>query len=262
MSSGGSSPLTRGKPARRGLEGMVRRLIPAHAGKTRQAACRSSQHTAHPRSRGENTWLLPRGQRARGSSPLTRGKPPHLRALARWGRLIPAHAGKTNTLITTMFYNKAHPRSRGENTALVSQRFQFGNSSPLTRGKHSVHSRLACGSRLIPAHAGKTCPYSRSTYCLTAHPRSRGENFASGALAVCRWGSSPLTRGKRRCPHGERAVRGLIPAHAGKTYRRWTAVSSPTAHPRSRGENVRLRPMCLWTTGSSPLTRGKLLTIL
>ena len=201
MSSGGSSPLTRGKPARRGLEGMVRRLIPAHAGKTRQAACRSSQHTAHP-------------------------------------------------------------RSRGENTALVSQRFQFGNSSPLTRGKHSVHSRLACGSRLIPAHAGKTCPYSRSTYCLTAHPHSRGENFASGALAVCRWGSSPLTRGKRRCPHGERAVRGLIPAHAGKTYRRWTAVSSPTAHPRSRGENVRLRPMCLWTTGSSPLTRGKLLTIL
>ena len=74
---------------------------------------------------------------------------------------------------------------------------------------------------------------------------------------MCRWGSSPLTRGKRRCPHGERAVRGLIPAHAGKTYRRWTAVSSPTAHPRSRGENGGCLPDLLPALGSSPLTRGK-----
>ena len=241
---------------------VIRGLIPAHAGKTRPPWPGGHGSPAHPRSRGENASSSMPIKSAYGSSPLTRGKHVATPSWAARPRLIPAHAGKTNTLITTMFYNKAHPRSRGENTALVSQRFQFGNSSPLTRGKHSVHSRLACGSRLIPAHAGKTCPYSRSTYCLTAHPRSRGENFASGALAVCRWGSSPLTRGKRRCPHGERAVRGLIPAHAGKTYRRWTAVSSPTAHPRSRGENVRLRPMCLWTTGSSPLTRGKLLTIL
>ena len=176
--------------------------------------------------------------------------------------LIPAHAGKTRPPWPGGHGSPAHPRSRGENASSSMPIKSAYGSSPLTRGKHVATPSWAARPRLIPAHAGKTCPYSRSTYCLTAHPRSRGENFASGALAVCRWGSSPLTRGKRRCPHGERAVRGLIPAHAGKTYRRWTAVSSPTAHPRSRGENVRLRPMCLWTTGSSPLTRGKLLTIL
>ena len=50
----GSSPLTRGKrPARRGrLPG--RRLIPAHAGKTRFRSFRSVPCPAHPRSRGEN----------------------------------------------------------------------------------------------------------------------------------------------------------------------------------------------------------------
>ena len=50
----GSSPLTRGKPrVERDLQ-HVRRLIPAHAGKTSRAQAASSPFGAHPRSRGEN----------------------------------------------------------------------------------------------------------------------------------------------------------------------------------------------------------------
>ena len=70
----GSSPLTRGKLAsaerRRGGE----RLIPAHAGKTLEERPSSVRESAHPRSRGENTWRSRSRIGTCGSSPLTRGK--------------------------------------------------------------------------------------------------------------------------------------------------------------------------------------------
>ena len=50
---------------------------------------------------------------------------------------------------------------------------------------------------------------------------------------------------------------GLIPAHAGKTYRRCRRWSMPWAHPRSRGENDYTTPSTVALSGSSPLTRGK-----
>ena len=78
-------------------EQMREGLIPAHAGKTYLAAC------------------LDCG--VMGSSPLTRGKPPSLIPRLRPRRLIPAHAGKTMSPGTTQPPQRAHPRSRGENSA-------------------------------------------------------------------------------------------------------------------------------------------------
>ena len=72
--SGGSSPLTRGKPIGLWSRRAPWRLIPAHAGKTRQVRANRPSSRAHPRSRGENSqrcaWPSPQS----GSSPLTRGK--------------------------------------------------------------------------------------------------------------------------------------------------------------------------------------------
>ena len=50
---------------------------------------------------------------------------------------------------------------------------------------------------------------------------------------------------------------GLIPAHAGKTAWSFVLVLSDGAHPRSRGENLRLYGLGAMNEGSSPLTRGK-----
>ena len=50
----GSSPLTRGKPRRDRRDPDPRRLIPAHAGKTRMVGKEAQCRGAHPRSRGEN----------------------------------------------------------------------------------------------------------------------------------------------------------------------------------------------------------------
>ena len=70
-----------------------------------------------------------------GSSPLTRGKrgPGDNRNLRR--RLIPAHAGKTVRVQDRYVQVRAHPRSRGENTAIARTVTDTMGSSPLTRGK-------------------------------------------------------------------------------------------------------------------------------
>ena len=93
--SPGSSPLTRGKRARSRVHGLRRRLIPAHAGKTRVNGYLIKQRGAHPRSRGENMQAAMQLTRDNGSSPLTRGKPAGNTAGRFCAGLIPAHAGKT-----------------------------------------------------------------------------------------------------------------------------------------------------------------------
>ena len=52
-----------------------------------------------------------------GSSPLTRGKRERNVQTVHENRLIPAHAGKTQSPSPESITTAAHPRSRGENTS-------------------------------------------------------------------------------------------------------------------------------------------------
>ena len=173
----------------------------------------------------------------RGSSPLTRGKPPLMpsQMVDQW--LIPAHAGKTRPRSRRYGTSRAHPRSRGENWLSAPLRVVQEGSSPLTRGK--------------PPQRRSRCP------ARWAHPRSRGENSGLIPFNVGLGGSSPLTRGKQRGRLDADGRTGLIPAHAGKTGRVGGVENSHRAHPRSRGENGRDDFGGAAVSGSSPLTRGK-----
>ena len=213
----GSSPLTRGKLKYVRNNERCQGLIPAHAGKTLGRCPGGTGGGAHPRSRGENTPPGPTAEGEVGSSPLTRGKL-HVRLLVGPGRgLIPAHAGKTRLTVGNHVRLPAHPRSRGENSPPARVRPWATGSSPLTRGKRYERGLRGGLVGLIPAHAGKTSSAQRATAARRAHPRSRGENVTYITDPNTDRGSSPLTRGKL----GNRAlaliVRGLIPAHAGKT---------------------------------------------
>ena len=53
---------------------------------------------------------------------------------------------------------------------------------------------------------------------MTAHPRSRGENFGVAMDVNSIGGSSPLTRGKLMTQNVVTTRDRLIPAHAGKTH--------------------------------------------
>ena len=175
-----------------------------------------------------------------GSSPLTRGKRTHGARRGPRSGLIPAHAGKTQRTPLGSPPPEAHPRSRGENRGQRARGLLFLGSSPLTRGKQAneVPNRLDSG--LIPAHAGKTAVRRRPGRVRGAHPRSRGENCCASPPWPGAWGSSPLTRGKRRSASRLNLTMGLIPAHAGKTPSGPPPPSSARAHPRSRGENRHL----------------------
>ena len=110
---------------------------------------------------------------------------------------------------------------------------------------------------LIPAHAGKTAASPPPRPSPRAHPRSRGENVSAADAGAAVAGSSPLTRGKQDREARGAKVDGLIPAHAGKTSLPFGAKMKGTAHPRSRGENLRPAKSPTASAGSSPLTRGK-----
>ena len=233
----GSSPLTRGKPEYQFCEWLLRRLIPAHAGKTADHRSMPVKASAHPRSRGENIPDDGMDAMTLGSSPLTRGKLRRNRVDRIGLRLIPAHAGKTGS--SHVF----SPRRSG--------------SSPLTRGKRPLERNTEMHTRLIPAHAGKTSRVPRPPETSTAHPRSRGENPSSTTASGMGSGSSPLTRGKLSCQVFAEVMAGLIPAHAGKTHHIGEDDDVTRAHPRSRGENSCPDWTRAQTQGSSPLTRGK-----
>ena len=235
--TGGSPLLTRGKQLiRRHVRGH-HGLTPVHAGKTCLAASPSSRRPAHPHSRGENWPGLKPAQRSPGSPPLTRGKhqPPGIST--RNDGLIPAHAGKTSIRHRLRRTSRAHPHSRGENTArMIAAELEAG-SSPLTRGKHRAVRRAGRQRGLIPTHAGKA--------------------YATDKQSLHNLGSSPLTRGKPSARRGPPPARGLIPTHAGKTPTYGGTTSQPQAHPRSRGENAEGLIDDPYEAGSSLLTRGK-----
>ena len=213
----GASPLTRGKPIVRYIQCGRRGRIPAHAGKTRNGVSPASQGWAHPRSRGENAFHPAIGHTQTGASPLTRGKRADELRPVDLVRRIPAHAGKTPGHNHARRALRAHPRSRGENHAVVVPVRGPGGASPLTRGKLRVLVRADLLLGRIPAHAGKTPPPTDESTNRPAHPRSRGENWRTCGWFLSGWGASPLTRGKRLGPFSVVERLGRIPAHAGKT---------------------------------------------
>ena len=158
--AGGSSPLTRGKcPPMLGCLHSLG-LIPAHAGKMRACDPWPRSPRAHPRSRGENRPTRASLASPTGSSPLTRGKFVLVDQVPQILGLIPAHAGKICSAGTTLVWNQAHPRSRGENRRTTRTSTRRPGSSPLTRGKYTPHGHRWKQCRLIPAHAGKISPPS------------------------------------------------------------------------------------------------------
>ena len=232
-------------------------LIPAHAGKTNTSHGYALPKRAHPRSRGENVFIVRSFRAWLGSSPLTRGKQLIVSKGGKPYGLIPAHAGKTAVMEGDPLIDWAHPRSRGENSPCTTSWLIRLGSSPLTRGKrHGVVVVVGFGG-LIPAHAGKTFWLGTRLTSNSAHPRSRGENPTRSTARTASTGSSPLTRGKRAVVFPLAGLAGLIPAHAGKTSTRRTRTSERAAHPRSRGENAVIDTLIADRAGSSPLTRGK-----
>ena len=152
----GSSPLARGTRDTITLNAGRWGLIPARAGNTTEPPPALLPCWAHPRSRGEHTGTRFTELRVRGSSPLARGTRRGLHAWSGFGGLIPARAGNTHPPKKRARKHRAHPRSRGEHSAVFNASRPRRGSSPLARGTLRDDQAVAVRAGLIPARAGNT----------------------------------------------------------------------------------------------------------
>ena len=73
-------------------------------------------------------------------------------------------------------------------------------------------------------------------------------------------GSSPHTRGALLAAWCHNGIRGIIPAYAGSTCKPLSCTLAPRDHPRIRGEHCEEVAKDCGAAGSSPHTRGALLS--
>ena len=149
-----------------------------------------------------------------------------------------------------------HPRTRGVYSPNCGSWGRPCGSSPHTRGLLEKEKQHYLNVRIIPAHAGFTASPRSPSGRRADHPRTRGV-YPSSARALQRErGSSPHTRGLHPLPAHRRPAAGIIPAHAGFTWRGTRRPRPRRDHPRTRGVYAACRSFgCSWW-GSSPHTRG------
>ena len=110
---------------------------------------------------------------------------------------------------------------------------------------------------IIPAGAGKRPTGWRSPSRRGDHPRGCGEKWRESRRAANLEGSSPRVRGKVIGLTFAIAYARIIPAGAGKSFRRRRGGRGRGDHPRGCGEKVPWTQDVLRHSGSSPRVRGK-----
>ena len=217
---GGSSPHTRGAPARpfNRLGGCG--IIPAYAGSTRLMRRVVSAPRDHPRIRGEHRQDKESAMDRSGSSPHTRGAQRVATGLSTITGIIPAYAGST--------------------MAATRPSTPLAGSSPHTRGAQADQRRDRERARIIPAYAGSTPAGPARGSRSPDHPRIRGEHGKARELRFHTPGSSPHTRGARPPARPPPGAGRIIPAYAGSTPLAVPEDVHVRDHPRIRGEHVKL----------------------
>ena len=217
LDSYGSPPRMRGKQGADGSGAGAGRITPAHAGKTGKYLSPVCSRADHPRACGENYFCAFKQSSVDGSPPRMRGKRKHRAIFRDAGRITPAHAGKTDTLLDIAGYAADHPRACGENDTLKDKNGRYRGSPPRVRGKPSVVEWVIHKLRITPACAGKTEYMRTRVRFLKDHPRVCGENFMLSKDSTPGPGSPPRVRGKHIVFNSANHLVGITPACAGKT---------------------------------------------
>ena len=92
-----------------------------------------------------------------GSPPPMRGKVRNTVECAATRRITPAHAGKSEHVLSLHKSLRDHPRPCGEKAAAIEvSRLRLGSPPPM-RGKGLIASHIPIPRGITPAHAGKRC---------------------------------------------------------------------------------------------------------
>ena len=129
------------------------------------------------------------------------------------------------------------------------------------RGKRIVLPRDGVARRITPADAGKTLVHNHPQRRNRDHPRGCGENENADLSGLVGTGSPPRMRGKHTAVAVCRGNSGITPADAGKTGFGGGFGGGGSDHPRGCGENFTPASTSMYTRGSPPRMRGKLLLL-
>ena len=88
-----------------------------------------------------------------------RGKGTGRAIYVRHAGITPAHAGKSTQIFEDRYADMDHPRPCGEKDILTEQSGQSLGSPPPMRGKGFIGLMSHTGTRITPAHAGKSRRY-------------------------------------------------------------------------------------------------------
>ena len=148
----------------------------------------------------------------------------------------------------------------GEKSKSAHVVFLSVGSPPRVRGKESGLRLWISRSRITPACAGKSFPYSPSCVSPWDHPRVCGEKMAAFRMGAPVTGSPPRVRGKDLNAKRSFRRQRITPACAGKRLISWAELTGTAGSPpRVRGKvsgrvctfaQNRITPAC---AGKSPL---------
>ena len=254
----GSSPQARGTLNKCPKWQRGTRFIPAGAGNTWPVPGDRPACSVHPRRRGEHACRGPAAGRADGSSPQARGTLGGRRPCPVFSRFIPAGAGNTPGICRKFPVQTVHPRRRGEHQISRPGIYRSAGSSPQARGTRILDGRGLYRQRFIPAGAGNTHTADTGQTLPPVHPRRRGEHACDRGEYRNVGGSSPQARGTPELDGVGRDNDRFIPAGAGNTDKWGYCVTTPSVHPRRRGEHICQALDCRDSFGSSPQARGTL----
>ncbi len=152
----GSPPHARGQRSRKAHENPHRRFTPACAGTTSARPVPRTQHSVHPRMRGDNSTATCFPLVMYGSPPHARGQLSFLPGEVTALRFTPACAGTTYPRPAPTARSTVHPRMRGDNRWTARFELPFDGSPPHARGQHAGQHPRGEAPRFTPACAGTT----------------------------------------------------------------------------------------------------------
>ena len=131
--------------------------------------------------------------------------------------ITPAHAGKRRCPRFRPGKIRDHPRTCGEKVVWSAPLYEQMGSPPHMRGKGAAPALALCHVGITPAHAGKRQHLGLFPLKDRDHPRTCGEKPSTRTLRELPLGSPPHMRGKARRTRLFEVLRGITPAHAGKS---------------------------------------------
>ena len=165
----------RGKVSINLSPGLIGRITPACAGKSRLLRLCHCPCRDHPRVCGEKLVAHHSTYRRIGSPPRVRGKATPANWRCRTGGITPACAGKSCIMRLKVFLVQDHPRVCGEKDWKHCDAYIWVGSPPRVRGKEQHPQVYHFLYRITPACAGKSILRTRTSMQDRDHPRVCGE---------------------------------------------------------------------------------------